>query len=134
MKDNFAQNNLPEPNAQPDYLFLDLPQFNHPENLNCVERLLDHHIANGKGSNICLKTFGETFCPSKYISLVIADSVVISFPEITPIFFIAELVSYFPISTLPAEHCVTLMIIRPFLMAFLISEINQSFVGAFPAP
>ena len=61
MKDNFAQNNLPEPNAQPDYLFLDLLQFNHPNDLNCVERLLDHHIANGKGSNVCLKTFGETW-------------------------------------------------------------------------
>ena len=61
MKDNFAQNNLPEPSFQPDYLFLDLPQFNHPENLNCVERLLDDHIANGKGSNVCLKTFSETW-------------------------------------------------------------------------
>jgi len=40
-----------------------------------------------------LKTFGETFCPIRYISFVIAASVVISFPEITPIFFIEVLVS-----------------------------------------
>ncbi len=61
MKDNFAHNSLPSLNLQPDYLFLDLPQFNQPENLNCVERLLDSHITNGKGSNVCLKTFGETW-------------------------------------------------------------------------
>ncbi|UUV21374.1 AMP-binding protein [Paenimyroides aestuarii] len=61
MKDNFAQNNLPEPNFQPDYLFLDLPQFKRPQMLNCVQRLLDDHIANGKGSNVCLKTFEETW-------------------------------------------------------------------------
>jgi hypothetical protein len=40
-----------------------------------------------------LKTFGATFCPKRYISLVIAASVVMSFPEITPIFFSWVLVS-----------------------------------------
>lgn len=59
MKDLFAVNHLPNKDLQPDYLFLDLPQFNQPENLNCVARFLDQHIANGKGSNICLKTFDE---------------------------------------------------------------------------
>jgi len=40
-----------------------------------------------------LKTLGETFCPIRYISLVMAASVVMSFPEMTPIFFIEVLVS-----------------------------------------
>ncbi len=44
-------------------------------------------------SKMVLKTFGATFCPKRYISLVIAASVVISFPEITPIFFSWVLVS-----------------------------------------
>ncbi|MGH2665574.1 AMP-binding protein [Flavobacterium sp.] len=57
-EDNFAHNSLPNPELQPDYI-LDLPQFQHPEMLNCVERLLDYHIQNGHGNAVCIQTFDE---------------------------------------------------------------------------
>jgi 2-aminobenzoate-CoA ligase len=59
--DNFAHEHLPSPDLQPDYIFLDLPQFNQPEMLNCVERLLDNHIKEGRGNNICIRTFETTW-------------------------------------------------------------------------
>ena len=58
-QDNFAHNHLPSIDLQPDYLFQDLPQFKHPEMLNCVDKLLDNHIKNGKGDTICIRTFEE---------------------------------------------------------------------------
>ncbi|SHI85464.1 AMP-binding protein [Flavobacterium terrae] len=58
-EDNFAHNSLPNLALQPDYAFLDLPQFNRPEMLNCVERLLDYHIQNGHGDAVCIQTFEE---------------------------------------------------------------------------
>lgn len=58
-EDNFAHNSLPAPELQPDYLFEDLKQFQHPEMLNCVERLLDFHIKNGHGNATCIQTFEE---------------------------------------------------------------------------
>lgn len=61
MKDLFAKNSLPHSDLQPEYTFLDLPQFNCPENLNCVQRLLDYHIENGRENQICLHTFEETW-------------------------------------------------------------------------
>ena len=64
-EDNFAHNNLPNQDLQPDYTFLDLPQFSHsdPEisGLNCVHRLLDYQIEIGNGNNICIRTFTETW-------------------------------------------------------------------------
>lgn len=60
-EDNFAHNNLPNQDLMPDYSFLDLPQFQRPEMLNCVHRLLDYHIENGNGNNICIRTFSETW-------------------------------------------------------------------------
>ena len=60
-EDNFAHDNLPSQDKQPDYIFMDLPQFNRPEMLNCVERLLDNHIKEGRGNSICLRTFEETW-------------------------------------------------------------------------
>lgn len=57
--DNFAHNSLPKLELQPDYTFLDLPQFHQPEMLNCVERLLDYHIQNGHGDAVCIQTFKE---------------------------------------------------------------------------
>ncbi|TGD59679.1 AMP-binding protein [Flavobacterium humi] len=57
--DNFAHNRLPSLDLQPDYVFTDLPQFQHPDMLNCVERLLDYHIQNGHGEAVCLRTFEE---------------------------------------------------------------------------
>src|SRR5690606_5125980 len=61
MKDNFAQNSLPSLELQPEYTFLDLPQFKRPENLNCVQWLLDDHIENGKGDRVCIRTFDEVW-------------------------------------------------------------------------
>ena len=59
--DNFAPVNLPDQNLQPDYSFLDLKQFQHPEMQNCVERLLDNHIREGRGNSICIRTFNESW-------------------------------------------------------------------------
>uniref|UniRef100_UPI0037BEF3FF AMP-binding protein n=1 Tax=Flavobacterium sp. TaxID=239 RepID=UPI0037BEF3FF len=61
MKDNFAHINLPNLELQPEYTFLDLPQFQHSELLNCVDRLLDSHIREGRGNSICIRTFEETW-------------------------------------------------------------------------
>ncbi|WP_333599917.1 AMP-binding protein [Flavobacterium sp.] len=60
-EDNFAHEHLPSPDLQPDYVFLDLPQFNRPEMLNCVEKLLDNHIKDGSGNNVCIRTFESTW-------------------------------------------------------------------------
>jgi 2-aminobenzoate-CoA ligase len=60
MTDNFAHDHLPSKDLQPDYIFLNLPQFQRPEMLNCVDRLLDYHIKEGRGNNICIRTFEET--------------------------------------------------------------------------
>ena len=60
-EDNFAHEHLPSLDLQPDYVFLDLLQFQRPEMLNCAERLLDYHIEQGNGNNICLRTFEETW-------------------------------------------------------------------------
>ncbi|WNM17940.1 AMP-binding protein [Flavobacterium capsici] len=59
--DNFAHNSLPSLDLQPDYVFLDLPQFSHPELLNCVDKLLDNHIKEGRGNNVCIRSFEETW-------------------------------------------------------------------------
>jgi 2-aminobenzoate-CoA ligase len=60
-EDNFTHINLPSLDLQPDYIFKDLPQFQHPEMLNCVEKLLDNHIKESRGNNICIRTFEETW-------------------------------------------------------------------------
>lgn len=60
-EDNFTHINLPNLELQPEYKSLDVSQFNRPEMLNCVEKLLDNHIAEGRGNNICIRTFEETW-------------------------------------------------------------------------
>ena len=60
-EDNFAHLSLPSSELQPEYTFLDLPQFQQPEMLNCVDRLLDSHIREGRGNSICIRTFEETW-------------------------------------------------------------------------
>ena len=59
-EDNFAHHHLPTLALQPEYI-LNLPEFQQPEMLNCVERLLDHYIASGHGNAICLRTFETTW-------------------------------------------------------------------------
>lgn len=60
-EDNFAHNSLPSQELQPDYIFTDLPQFQQPELLNCVDKLLDSHIKEGRGNVVCIRTFEETW-------------------------------------------------------------------------
>ena len=60
-EDNFAHHSLTKIEFLPEYSFLDLPQFQHPEMLNCVVQLLDNHIKEGRGNNICIRTFTETW-------------------------------------------------------------------------
>ena len=59
--DNFAHEHLPSTDLLPDYVFLDLPQFNRPEMLNCVDKLLDNHIKEGRGNIPCIRTFDTTW-------------------------------------------------------------------------
>jgi 2-aminobenzoate-CoA ligase len=59
--DNFAHEHLPGLDLQPNYVFLDLPQFHQPEMLNCVDKLLDNHIKEGRGDTICIRTFETTW-------------------------------------------------------------------------
>ncbi|MGB0166166.1 MAG: 2-aminobenzoate-CoA ligase, partial [Luteibaculum sp.] len=54
--DPFVENNLPQAKWLPDILLND-PIFHHPESLNAVHRLLDHHVLKGSGHKACL--FGE---------------------------------------------------------------------------
>lgn len=56
MEDNFVTYHLPDLEFQPQYPFLDLPQFQHPDDLNCVTKLLDEHYKNGFGNHKCLIT------------------------------------------------------------------------------
>ena len=58
-EDNFTNDYLPSIELQPEYKFLDLPQFQQSEMLNCVHRLLDIHIENGHGNRVCMQTFHE---------------------------------------------------------------------------
>jgi 2-aminobenzoate-CoA ligase len=58
-ENNFAHHNLPSSSLHPDYTFTQLPQFQHPEMLNCVDKLLDNHIKEGRGNSICIRTFDE---------------------------------------------------------------------------
>ena len=58
--DNFAHDYLPPLELQPNYIF-NLPEFQQPEMLNSVERLLDHHVKTGSGNRICLRTFDATW-------------------------------------------------------------------------
>ena len=78
-EDPFAHQSLPDITLQPDYLYSDLPQFKHPEMLNCVDRLLDNHIREGRGNNICIRTFDgnwtyqELFEKANQIAHVLID-------------------------------------------------------------
>jgi 2-aminobenzoate-CoA ligase len=55
-EDNFAHDRLPHPSLQAE-CFTGHPDFEFPEDLNCVEKLLDRHIAEGNGDRIAIRTF-----------------------------------------------------------------------------
>ena len=57
-EDNFAHIHLPDEQFQPDYL-LNHPDFQFDNHLNCVEKLLDIHINEGRGNSIAIRTFQE---------------------------------------------------------------------------
>ena len=57
MKDNFAHNLLPSIDLQPNYFKGEY----EIDMLNCVDRLLDSHIREGRGNSICIRTFEETW-------------------------------------------------------------------------
>ncbi len=51
--DRYAREHLPPPEQMPELRF-DLPELQYPERLNAVTRLLDRHIAQGRGARRCL--------------------------------------------------------------------------------
>ena len=55
--DTFTRDNLPPPEAQPEFLF-DLPELKFPERMNCATELLDRHVAEGRGSRLCIQAPG----------------------------------------------------------------------------
>ena len=59
-EDNFAHQHLPHADLQPEYHFPSAV-FEHPEMLNCVDKLLDHHIKAGNGSKVALRNFDLTW-------------------------------------------------------------------------
>lgn len=59
-EDNFAHNHLPPEDLQPDYI-LDHPDFQFPDSLNCVDRLLDNHIKEGRGDAVAIRTFDSVW-------------------------------------------------------------------------
>jgi len=59
-EDNFAHDHLPHPSLQAE-CFTGHPDFEFPEDLNCVERLLDRHIAEGNGDKVAIHTFDTTW-------------------------------------------------------------------------
>lgn len=59
-EDNFVHDNLPDATLRPDCIFDD-PDFRLPHDLNCAERLLDRHIAEGNGGRVAIRTFELTW-------------------------------------------------------------------------
>jgi 2-aminobenzoate-CoA ligase len=59
-EDTFAHDNLPPLELQADYIF-DRPEFQLPEDLNCVDKLLDQHIREGRGNEVVIRTFDLTW-------------------------------------------------------------------------
>lgn len=57
--DTFARDNLPPRSQWPDFLFT-RRELQYPERLNCVTELLDHWVAQGSGSRLCLISLAES--------------------------------------------------------------------------
>ncbi len=51
--DDFARSHLPAPASMPDLIFT-LPELQYPVRLNCITRLLDHWVSQGRGDQPCL--------------------------------------------------------------------------------
>lgn len=59
-QDNFAHKHQPSKKLQPEYRYSEA-DFQLPDDLNCVERLLDSHIQEGRGHTIAIRTFEKTW-------------------------------------------------------------------------
>ena len=55
--DTFAQDHLPAPELQPEFLF-DRPELQFPEWLNCATDLLDRWVSAGHGARLCIQGHG----------------------------------------------------------------------------
>lgn len=55
--DNFAERHMPHANLQPDYI-CNHPDFDFSDITNCVDKLLDIHIWEGRGNTTAIQTFG----------------------------------------------------------------------------
>ena len=55
--DTFADDNLPPPELQPEFIF-ELAELQFPERLNCAVQLLDRHIEQGHGGRVCIRAPG----------------------------------------------------------------------------
>ncbi len=51
--DTFARDNLPPAHEQPEFIF-ELPELQHPRQLNCAGELLDRHVEAGRGDRPCI--------------------------------------------------------------------------------
>ncbi|MGZ3516385.1 MAG: AMP-binding protein [Vulcanimicrobiaceae bacterium] len=51
--DTFARDHLPPSSMWPEFLFEEA-ELRYPERINCVSRLLDRHVAQGRGGRRCL--------------------------------------------------------------------------------
>lgn len=58
--DTFAAQRLPRRDLWPDLIFT-LPELQYPERLNCAARLLDRHVAEGRGDRRALIAPGTTW-------------------------------------------------------------------------
>ncbi|KGO94772.1 AMP-binding protein [Flavobacterium subsaxonicum] len=58
--DNFAHDHLPHPSLQAE-CFTGHPDFEFDGALNCVDKLLDDHIKEGRGDSVAIRTFTETW-------------------------------------------------------------------------
>ena len=79
-KDQFADIHLPDKQFQPDYIY-NHPDFELDTSLNCVERLLDNHIKEGRGNYVAIRTLNESWTyqdlynKSNQIAHVLVDDV-----------------------------------------------------------
>ena len=76
--DNFAERHMPHPDLQPDYL-CEHTDFDFSDLNNCVDRLLDIHIREGRGTTTAIQTFDskwtfqELYEKSNQIAHVLMD-------------------------------------------------------------
>ncbi|HEY4067236.1 MAG TPA: AMP-binding protein, partial [Burkholderiaceae bacterium] len=58
--DPFAREHLPPAESQPEFLF-ELPELQFPAQLNCAAELLDRHVIEGRGEQVCIRAPGLTW-------------------------------------------------------------------------